>query len=312
MASQGKFSMATGPLRSHSFESGMKASRAAYLAGMSVAVTPLVPKKYQMKIRRRPHTTTQHFFIKSFPSEIEAMEAAAQFAPDSASFMVDTYDTEQGIKNAIKVAKKLAKEKHRLYSIFIDSGDIAHWARYARKELDKNKLDYVKIFVATNMDEYKIDRLAKENVPCDNVALATEYMTLSDSPKLEVVYKVAELRDRDKITYVAKLAAGKMSLPGRKQVFRVYRKGGKLEKDIIGLEEEALGEPLLKKMMERGKLVYKQPSLDEIKDYLKEQVKKIPARMLELDKDYPYQVKISDRVNELLQQVKKTHLKHLR
>ncbi len=307
-ATQGKFLLSTGPLRAHSFESGMKASRAAYIAGMAITVSPIVAKKYKINVSN-PVFTGQHFFIKSFGSEIEAMETMAEFFPNSAAFMVDTYDIKQGIENAIRVAKQSEKKNQKLFAVFIDSGDIAFWCKYTRQELDKHGLKYVKIFTGTNMDEYKIAGLVRGNVPCDIVALATEYMTLSDSPKVEVVYKVAEIRDKEKISFVAKLSPGKLSLPGKKQIFRIYSQNGKYRKDIIGLDDEKLGEPLLKKVMEGGKIIYSFPSLDEIKAYTNLQLKKLPAKVLDIQNEHLYKVEISGSIKKLLNQLRKQHVK---
>jgi len=307
LSTQNKFSVSTGLIRSHSFESGIKASRAGYIAGMVTSIMPIITKKYNIKTPR-PVTSGQHFFIKSFPSEIEAMEAMAEFAPNNASFVVDTYDMKQGIENAIKVAKKIAREGYKLFGIFIDSGDLVHWSKYARKELDKNRLRYVKIFLGSNLDEYKIANLANSNTPCDVVALATEYMTLSDSPKLEVVYKIAEIRDRDRVVHVAKLTPGKLSLPGRKQVFRVYKENGKFKKDVIGLDDENFGKPLLIKVMEKGHIIYNFPTLDEIKEYTSLQIKKLPMQVLDIEKDYLYGVCISDKIKKILDEIRGKHV----
>lgn len=307
IASDGKINLSTGPVRGHSFESGFKACRAGYIAGMSIPVTLAVPEKYKIKINK-PFTNAQHLFIKSFPSELEAMRTMAKFFHNNCSFMVDTYDIKNGIANAIAVAKEMEKSGYKLGGIMIDSGDLVKWTKYARKELNKNNLNYVKISIATNLDEYKIKELIKQGVVCDLAGIITELLTLSDSPKTEAVYKIAELRNKNKITYTAKLTPGKMSLPGKKQIFRIYDKNGKMIRDVIGLENEKLGKPMLKKVMGDGKIIYKLPTLEEIRSYTKKNVSTLPKRLLDINKDQKYKVKVSSKIKKILKDLCKKHL----
>ena len=65
---------------------------------------------------------------------------------------------------------------------------------------------------------------------------------------------------------IMKLSKDKITLPGRKQVYRFKDEAGNFEKDTIALADEKVdGEPLLVKVMEKGKLIYDFPSLDEIR-----------------------------------------------
>lgn len=80
-------------------------------------------------------------------------------------------------------------------------------------------------------------------------------------------------------------------------------------KDIIGLETEKLGEPLLIKMIQKGKLIYKLPTLDEIKKNVKNKIDQLPKRYLEINKVYPFDIKISKGLRQLFENVKKKHIK---
>jgi len=305
IAARDKFRLSTGILRAHSFESGIKAARSGYICGISSMATPAVSKKYHIS-----HTSyvvnAQHLFVTSFVDELTAFRALAKYFPANSSFMVDTYDIRQGIANAILVAKELQTRGYALSSITIDSGDLIKLAIYARRQLDQNGFKNVKIILAGNLDEYKIYEIFRRKAPCDIAVVGTEYVTVRDSPKLEVVYKLSEIKNENKVIYTAKLSPGKIHYPGRKQVFRIFR-NGKMVKDIIGLENEKLGEPLLKKFMENGKIVGRLPSLEEIKTYLDAQLKQIPKRFLSIKNSTVYPVLYSSSLKRLLEKVKKTH-----
>jgi len=305
LAGQNKFAIGTGPFRAHSFESGAKACRAGYLLGMALGGQPAINIKYNIPVDRYV-VNGQHLFITSYPDELSAFRALTDHYPEDCGFMVDTYNFEQGIENAIIVAKEMEARGQRLARVVIDSGDKIPRCRHARKRLDEENLHYVKIFLVGNLDEYSIAELAAADAPCDILYSITEYVTLSDSPKLEIVYKLAELRKGDDIHYAAKLATGKLSYPGRKQVYRTYT-GGKITVDTLGLEGEDLGQPLLEKVMENGKLVNKQPNLEEIQTYVTSQLATIPEHLLDLHKEHKFEIKISGQLQTLLESTRAKH-----
>ncbi len=175
-----------------------------------------------------------HAFIKSFDDELTALRAAAKHFPDAISPMFDTYSVESGLTNVIQVADELKARGKRLESIVVDSGDLLAGAKYARQRLTEAGHPDVKIAVASNLDEYKIHQFLKAGMPADIFMIVTEAVTSADSPKLEMVYKTAQIDDGKRIRYTAKFSPGKLSLPGKKQVFRKL-KAGIIEMDIIGL-----------------------------------------------------------------------------
>ena len=222
------------------------------------------------------------------------------------SLTVDTYDFLQGVKNAITVMKELKEKGKKVAGIFIDSGDLVDRSKIARKMLDDAGFRDATITVATNLDEYKIKKLKEEGIKADIFIIATEITSVSDSPKLETVYKLTEIDKLDKILYCAKFSPGKESYPGKKQVFRI-KKGGKFKKDIIGLDNESLGEEQLVDIFKKGKLVYKRKSLDDIKNYVANQIAQIPQNLLSIDRDIKYEVLLSDKLKELFEDVRKGH-----
>lgn len=309
IACAGKRFMAAGGMRVNSFEAAMKASRAGYIAGADNAI-PSFFRKYNLD-PPPVSINAYHAVIKSFPTELEAFRAAARFFPNRARPMVDTYDFKQGVKNIIIVARELKKKGERIASINIDSGNLYERAKYARREFDKAGFSEIKILLASNLDEYKITELERKNTPADTYLAATEISTIADAPKIEIVYKISEIKQGGKARPLAKLTKGKESYPGRKQVFRIFDKRGRMKKDIVGLEQEKLGKGLLRPMIKKGRLVYDLPSLDNIRDYVKEQVQMLAKRFLSIDKEYKYPVQISKKVTALFNKVKRTHANFL-
>lgn len=306
-ASQGR-GVTLGMQRGHSFESGMKGLRSGYICGLLTTGWPNFVQKYHLEQKREYLISGQHFFIKSFPNEIEAFGKLAKHFPNNTGFMIDTYDIDEGISNAIKIAKELKSKGNNLRFVTIDSGDLMALSKKARIRLDENDLKEVKILAATNMNEYKIKKLLDGGAPIDFFILATEYVTVSDAPTLEVVYKMAELRDGKKIRYTAKLAQGKTSYPGRKQVYREF-KNGIMFQDVVGMENEKQGNPLLKKYISKGVLVKKLPKLDDIKKYFNQQIALMPPKLLDIEKRHKYQVVISDKIIKLFNELKNSHQK---
>ncbi|MBI4262184.1 nicotinate phosphoribosyltransferase [Candidatus Uhrbacteria bacterium] len=296
--------IAAGGMRVSSFETAMKASRAGYIAGADNAF-PAFFRKYRLPPPPLS-INAYHAVIKSFPTELEAFRAAARLFPNRLRPMVDTYDFRQGVANLVTVARELKKKVQHVASITIDSGDLHKRALYARRAFDRAGFPEIQILLASNLDEYKISALEKMKTPADVYLSATEISTVSDAPKMEIVYKIAELRDGRTVRPLAKLAEGKESYPGQKQVFRRYRKGV-FSGDVIGLVGELHGKPLLQKMILRGKSVYNLPHLDTIKSYVQKQLVMLPERFKSIDRQFVYPVTISSKLKMLFHLVKKEH-----
>ena len=292
-------------MRAHSFESSMKSARASYIAGTFPISIPSFYRKYNLEMQKYPAMIVYHATVKSFKTELEAFRKVNELFPNRVALMIDTYDIKQGVKNAVTVAKELKQKGQALLGVVIDSGDLIKLAKYVRQELDKEGFPEIKIVLGSNLDEYKLKKIKEAETPFDIAMVNTEGVTSSDSPVLETVYKLAELRHGSKIMPVAKFAPGKQSYPGRKQVFRAED----FSKDILGLEGENLGHPLLIKMVEEGRLVYKIPSLDETRSYIHKQLKQMPQRLLDIEKEQDYQVEISSNLKQLTEKVRKEHIK---
>jgi nicotinate phosphoribosyltransferase len=294
------------------FEQGIYTLRAAYLLDSQIG-TPFVYRKFpELTPPSKITSNINHAFIKSFSTEQEAFRYFLDILVKKANFfyvMVDTYELKKGLASFIEEIKKTPNLDRKKVMITIDSGDLKQQAHYVREQLDKNDLREIRIQVMSSLDEYSIDEMVKSKTPIDCYISSTALINITDCPKLELVYKMAELKHKDgAVEQKAKLTKGKESFPGRKQVFRVY-KNGKILHDIIGLEDEKLGRPLLEKIIENGKLLNPLPGIEETKAYLKSEIQTLPDLYKSISGEpLPSNVKISEKLNNLLEEVKKKHL----
>lgn len=312
LAANEKIYVATcSPVRGHAHEAALKFGRAAYLFGSASGMVPGFAKKFNIPFKSRARGF--HAFIKSFPTELDGFRAVAKVFPDS-SVMVDTYDFKLGVKNAITVCLEQKKKRLPTFSaLFIDSGDsvtdFSNRAKFVRRQLDKARLKHVQIIVAGNFEEYKIKKLVELGAPVDKVILGTEGIVPADDPKLEVILKMAQFSEGGRITHTAKLAKGKSSYPGLKQVYRIFNERGIMVKDIVGLENEKLGRSLLVQYVKNGKLIKRLPTLAELQDYTAKQLAILPDGLRLVNKKTKYRVEISKFLELLFNTVKSRHAK---
>lgn len=237
--------------RTHGGEAGLKVARASYLAGFDATSDVLAGRVYGIPIAG----TMAHSYIEAFGDETEAFRAFARAYPDDAILLVDTYDTIEGTRRAIAVARELAAAGHRLRGVRLDSGDLLTLSREVRALLDEAGLREAMVFASGGLDERGIAELRAAGAPIGGFGVGTKMGVSADAPFLDMVYKLVELEGRP----VLKLSEGKATLPGRKQVWRVSE-GGVAVQDILGLEGgDADGEPLLVEVMRDGSPVWDEP-----------------------------------------------------
>lgn len=244
-----------------------------------------------------------HFYISSFPSEIEAFKSYLKTDPRG-SVMIDTYSFDEGLKNIVKVAKEMEKEGKKLRDISVDSGDLVALFKKTRKYLDDNGLNYVTLSAFSNLDEYKIKELKENGANYDFFGVATEVVTSRDCPVVEIVYKIAEIQENGIWRPKAKFSPGKISLCGRKQIYRV-KIGEHYVKDIIGLEgEDIFSEKLLQPIMLNGKLVCSIPTIEETRSYVLSQYKQFSPELFDIGKENSYSVELSENLNKAMAKLK--------
>jgi len=301
-AAKGKAVIEFGLRREHGVDAGMKVARSSYIAGCKGTSNVLAGFQHNIPV----FGTMAHSFIMSYKKEIDAVRAFARTFPNKSTLLVDTYDDLAGAEKATVVAKELEKKGHRLDGVRLDSGNLAEISKKVRRLLDEKGLNYVKIFASGDLDESKIAELLKKGAKIDAFGVGTKLGTSADKPYVDVIYKLCEtMNEQGKFSPIMKLSEGKITLPGRKQVYRVTDKNGHYLKDMITLVyEKAKGKPLLIKVMEKGEMTYKLPSLDEIRSTTAENISKLPAKY-KLINGLAYPVELSRGLQNLIESLKK-------
>jgi nicotinate phosphoribosyltransferase len=238
----------------------------------------------------------------SYPKELDAFRAFAKTFPDKSTMLIDTYDDIAGAEKAVIVAKELEAKGFRLGGVRLDSGDLAETSKKIRKILDETGLGYVKIFVSGDLDEFRIADLLSKGASIDSFGVGTKMGTSADRPYLDVIYKLCETMTAPNVySPIMKLSTDKLTLPGRKQVYRYKDAEGNYVKDVITLASERIdAEPLLIKVMSDGKLTYTLPSLNQIKDFAAENLSKLPEKHKTLTNAETYTVELSQKLQELI------------
>ena len=240
---------------------GMWASRAAVVGGCASTSNVLAGKTYGLPVSG----THAHSWVMSFPSELEAFRAYAREFPRNCVLLVDTYDVEQGIRNAITVGLEMRARGERLAGIRIDSGDLAWLAKMARRMLDEAGLQDCGIVLSNDLDEYTIQSILDEGAPVSSWGVGTKLACAFDQPTLGGVYKLSATRAPGQAEWVDRLkiseSAAKLTVPGVLDVRRYYNDNGTIAGDMVfdvnaGVDEgQVIVDPL--DSMRRKKLVGK-------------------------------------------------------
>jgi nicotinate phosphoribosyltransferase len=274
-------------------EEAVASARAAYLAGFSATSNVEAGYRYDIPVSG----TAAHSWTMSHRSEQEAFAHYLEAFPNHSIMLVDTYDTIEGTKRAIAVAKD------RLKGVRLDSGDLLQLSKDVRKLLDAAGLQDTIIVASGDLNEYKIHELRQQGAPIDVWGVGTELVRSIDHPTLGAVYKIVYDHSADRP--VSKLSQSKASLPGLHQVYR-KRKGNKAASDVIGTLQEfhVESEPLLVEWMKGGELVRELPSLSAIRSHCREQIAALPEDCLRFDPGAPqYEVVLSDGLQQLIDEV---------
>jgi nicotinate phosphoribosyltransferase len=105
---------------------------------------------------------------------------------------------------------------------------------------------------------------------------------------------------------IMKLSEGKITLPGRKQVYRFTDDKGYHARDLVTLADEQVeGEALLVKVMEKGKLRFDLPTINEIREIAASNLKKLPEKYRKLTDMPTYPVELSQALSELVKHLEK-------
>ncbi|QIL46078.1 nicotinate phosphoribosyltransferase [Vagococcus coleopterorum] len=280
--------MEFGSRRAQELDAAFWGTRAAYIGGCDATSNVRAGKVFGIPTSG----THAHSLVQSYRDDYQAFKAYAETHKDCV-FLVDTYDTlKSGVPNAIKIADEMG-DKINFKGVRLDSGDMAYISKKVRKQLDEAGYPDAKIYASNDLDEDTILNLKMQHAKIDVWGVGTKLITAYDQPALGAVYKLVSIEDDNgQMVDTIKLSgnAEKVSTPGKKQIWRITQKeNGKSEGDYISLWEEDpreldelymfhpvhtyinktvtnfIARPLLMDIYTDGKLIYKQPTLAEIK-----------------------------------------------
>lgn len=283
-----------GSRRAQEVDAALWGARASYIGGCDGTSNVRAGKKFNIPVSG----THAHSLVQYYMNDYDAFKSYAETHYDCV-FLVDTFDTlKSGVPNAIKVAQEMG-DKINFIGVRIDSGDMSFISKRIRMELDKAGFYDAKIFASNDLDEETIQNLKMQHAKIDAWGVGTKLITAYDQPTLGAVYKMVAVERDGEMVDTIKLSnnAEKVSTPGKKQVWRINNQNdGKSEGDYITLWDEKPQEceglymfhpehiyinktvtnfkarPLLKEIFNKGKLTYKLPNLNEIKENAQKQL----------------------------------------
>jgi len=327
-SAQGRPVMEFGTRRAQGADAAVYGARAAYIAGCAGTACTIADRNHFVPALG----TMAHSWIQSFDSEYEAFKVYTEQYPQNATLLIDTYNVlKSGLPNAIKVFKELKPER---MGVRIDSGDITYLTRECRKVLDEEGLQECKIVVSNSLDEYIIRDVIQEGAQIDSFGVGERLITARSEPVFGGVYKLSGVgKPGEKLEPRMKVSENieKITNPGFKKLVRFFSKEtGKALADLIMLRDEPLpdGSPfeifdplavwkrkmlenyeakeLLVQIFDKGKLVYKEPDIEEIRETCEKQIDTLWSETLRFENPQTYYVDLSkplwDLKHELLHQ----------
>ncbi|QSX05224.1 nicotinate phosphoribosyltransferase [Sedimentibacter sp. zth1] len=296
-AAKGRAVLEFGARRCQGYDGAIYGARAAYIGGVAGTATTIADEVFGVPAAG----TMAHSWIQLFGDEYIAFENYARLYPDNCIVLIDTYNImNSGLPNAIKLSKEVLEPMgKRLKGVRIDSGDIAYLSKKCRKILDAEGLQDCKIIASNSLDEYLISDLLNQGAQIDTFGVGERLVTAKSEPVFGGVYKLAAIEIDGKIIPRIKISENveKVTNPGFKQVWRLVDKSTGVPKaDVITLQDEIIDDTkpytifdpihtwkkkkitdftakkLQKPIFIDGKCVYDMPTLEEIRNYSKEQL----------------------------------------
>ena len=205
--------------RAQGIDGGLAASRAAHVGGCAATSNVLAGMRHGIPVKG----THAHSWVMSFDTEEEAFDAYADAMPNNCVFLVDTYDTLEGVRTAVRVGKRLREKGHELVGVRLDSGDLAYLSIEARKILDEGGFPKALIVASNDLDEHILTSIKQQGGQVGIWGVGTKLVTAYDQPAMGGVYKLGAIRgEGDAWRYCLKLSEQpvKVSNPGIQQVRR--------------------------------------------------------------------------------------------
>ena len=278
--------------RAHGTYAGLEAARSSYIAGFQGTSNLKAAAIYDIPAIG----TMAHSYVLTFGNELEAFRAYAKEFPASATLLVDTYNTIEGIKNAITVGKEMKEQGQNLNAIRIDSGDLAKLSLQARHMLDDAGLYDIRIIGSGGLDEFSIHNLTSQKTAIDAFGVGTRFGTSADAPYIDSLYKLVELNSQP----IFKRSEGKTTIPWAKQVYRRYTEN-QMAEDMISRADspppsEKDWQPLLQKAMANGKITQTTQQINSARTRVAQQIAALPERYQSLQNPDTFPVQINENI----------------
>lgn len=320
LAAEGDPVIEFGLRRSQGVDGGLTAARAAYIGGCAGTSNLQAGQQFGIPVSG----TQAHSWIMFFENEREAFRAYAEAMPNNCIFLVDTYDSVDGIRHAIETGSELRRQGHEMIGVRLDSGDGAALSIKARRMLDQAGFVNAKIVGSGDLDEALITDLKQRGAKIDVWGVGTKLSTGDPDGALGGIYKLGAIRrPGGGWQYRIKLSeeSAKISIPGSLQVRRFYHPNGRFMADaiyeidhgvsqrceIVDVETENQTQipqstrysDLLVPIFSAGQVVYKAPSIETSRDHLRKQLSSAPPEILQRNDPVPYQVGLERSLYEL-------------
>ena len=321
-AAQGRTVLEFGSRRAQGAQGAILGARAAYIGGCDGTACTISDQIYRVPAGG----TMAHSWVQMFDSEYEAFVSYCKIYPHNATLLVDTYNTlKSGVPNAIRAFNEVLKPLGiTKCGIRLDSGDMAYLTRKARKMLDEAGWTGCKISVSNALDEYLIQDLLRQGAQIDMFGVGERLITARSEPVFGGVYKLVAVEHEDgTVEPKIKISenVGKITNPHFKKLYRFYGNDtGKAIADYMCVYDETVDDSkdltifdpeatwkqktvynftareLQVPIFRGGKLVYRLPTLEQIRTYCREQVDTLWDEVKRFDNPHSYYVDLSQKL----------------
>ena len=321
-AAQGRTVLEFGSRRAQGADAAMLGARAAYIGGCHGTACTISDQLFGV----RAGGTMAHAWVQMFDTEYEAFRAYCEMYPNNATLLVDTYNTlKSGVPNAIRVFNEVLKPMGiTKCGIRLDSGDMAYLTQKARQMLDEAGWTECQISVSNSLDEYIIRDLLRQDAKIDLFGVGERLITARSEPVFGGVYKlVAVEKDDGSVSPKIKISenVAKITNPHYKRLYRFFGNDtGKAIADYMAVYDETVDDSqdmeifdpeatwktktvynftakeLQVPIFKAGELVYEMPTLDEIRNYCREQVDTLWDEIKRFDNPQTYYVDLSQKL----------------
>ena len=320
-AANGRAISEFGSRRAQGADAAILGARAAYIGGVAGTACAISDEVYGV-----PATGTMaHSWVQMFDSEYEAFKTYCEIYPTGATLLVDTYNVlKSGIPNAIRAFNEVLKPKGiTKCGIRIDSGDVTYLTKKARKMLDDAGYPECKIVISNSLDEYLIRDMLMQGAQVDAFGVGERLITAKSDPVFGAVYKLAAVEKDGVIVPKIKISENpeKITTPHFKKIYRLYsNESAKAEADLVCVFDEEIdmtkpleifdpqytwkrrvmedytANELRVKVFEGGKLIYKLPTLEEIRERCRVSLGSIWEEVLRFENPHNYYVDLSEKL----------------